>query len=411
MNLLEMVNFVCGKVNQTDAEDKARCKEFLQRRFTLIWAEALWKDAIVSYTQTLDPDLDNYTPGSTYLPSKGVLLVAPIIERVMAVRSTSGKLNVQRPEFFYRVDVDAFARTGSPTEFMLLPPCVWEFNTAIDVDGTLANAGDADLVLTVDLLDEDGIGLSRYAITMDTGTSPKELTSQSGPTERIDAILKKTTTGAVFITPATGTFTLVNDSADSWDVSFGNAVDAVVGEAVATIEPGEQVTLTRTDDFLLLIAPFSGGVAEFGVAVDEGFSGTITFDGADFTTEAPDPIFSLLSADTGGKLRQRIRLVDIPSDSLTVRILGKRACPTFTNDLDVPALTGVDNCLLAFAHADMLERERQYGKAKLKVDNEALPLLEQLKANEAVQQAHNLRIIPENGYGDDYGYVTGKADL
>lgn len=110
-------------------------------------------------------------------------------------------------------------------------------------------------------------------------------------------------------------------------------------------------------------------------------------------------------------MRQRIRLVDIPSDSLTVRILGKRACPTFTNDLDVPALTGVDNCLLAFAHADMLERERQYGKAKLKVDNEALPLLEQLKANEAVQQAHNLRIIPENGYGDDYGYVTGKADL
>jgi hypothetical protein len=75
-------------------------------------------------------------------------------------------------------------------------------------------------------------------------------------------------------------------------------------------------------------------------------------------------------------------------------------------DLESPAIRGSENCLIAFAQADMLERDEQYGKAQAKLQ-EALVLLQQLKAVETVQQAHNVSITPAGGYGDDYDYRAG----
>jgi hypothetical protein len=49
----------------------------------------------------------------------------------------------------------------------------------------------------------------------------------------------------------------------------------------------------------------------------------------------------------------------------------------------------------------MLERERQYDKAQA-MFAEAAMLLEQLKRIEVVQQAHNVRIIPQYGFVSEY---------
>jgi hypothetical protein len=123
--------------------------------------------------------------------------------------------------------------------------------------------------------------------------------------------------------------------------------------------------------------------------------------------DAAGPIFLQLPAtSTGLPLRQRLQLIGQVPDGTVIRVLGKTAPPTFTADDDTPALTGVENCLIAFGLADMLESIRQFGKATTK-QAEAVQLLDQLKGEQVLQQAHNKRLIPEYGYGDEFGLNSG----
>jgi len=123
--------------------------------------------------------------------------------------------------------------------------------------------------------------------------------------------------------------------------------------------------------------------------------------------DASGPIFlQLTAASTGLPLRQRLQLIGQVPDGTVIRVLGKTAPPTFTADDDTPALTGVENCLIAFGLADMLESIRQFGKATTK-QAEAVQLLDQLKGEQVLQQAHHKRLVPEYGYGDDYGLNSG----
>lgn len=313
MTLAQMAASICGKVNQSETEDLAACKGFLTLNHDMLWQEELWKDSLVEYRLTLSPNASDYGPTSSWLPTKAVLLLPTIIDRVMAVRSDARKLNIRRQEFFYRVDYDSFAKQGTAAEFVLLPRCVWEFDSAVALQVAVANPADAAGTFTVDLVDTDATGVTRSAVVMAVAAVAL------GTSERIDAALKTASAGVV--------------------------------------------TIQKTD-------------------------GT--------------SIVSLAAADTAGKKRERIRLVEIPTQSTVLRVLGKRVAPSFTNDLDEPGIRGSDKLLLALGQADMLERERQYAKAKLVRDEQAGPLLGQLKSIEVVQQSHNLQIIPEHGYGDDY---------
>src|ERR1043165_3195261 len=189
MTLGDLADFVCGKVNQTEAEDLAKCKEFFQRRFGLLWNTALWKDSLVSYTQTLSPT--GYTPASSWLPNKSILLVPPLIQRVIAVRSDTRRLNVQRAEFYYRVDLDVFARTGTPSEFVLLPPCAWELDSAYDLVAKYADAADNALELILDTLNDNGIDITRQTLTLALAHV------YAGNSDRIDTALKEESEAAV----------------------------------------------------------------------------------------------------------------------------------------------------------------------------------------------------------------------
>jgi hypothetical protein len=392
MTLLDLATFVCNKVNQTEDEDISACKGFLQRRFNLLWSSDLWKDALVSYTQTLSPT--GYTLADTWLPTKGVLLVAPIIERVLAVRSDTRHLNVQRHEFYYRVDLDVFAKTGIPTEFLVLPPCVWEWDETVSPYLVPGGSADAAVSVTVDLLDSDQIGVTRSSVLLtDTAGALTE-------TQRIDALLKPQTRNAVTLRAA-GSITITNHDVALRAFAFSTTTSRLQAVKSWVLAAGASTAPFYGLSGASYVVAVVGG-HDIAAALPTAFSGTITFDGAVFTFGAHDEadVLTVAATDTAAKIRQRVRLVQIPTATMTVRVFGKRVAPQFTDDLDSPGLTGVENCLLAFAQGDMLQRERHYAKAQSLYQEGAL-LLAGLKQQEAVQQAHEQRIMPEQGYGSE----------
>ncbi len=174
MTLLEIANFICGKVNQTETEDVAACKGFVQRRHEMIYQDQLWRDAVGEYVQTISPA--DYTVTSNWLPNKGILILPPDIDRVLAVRTDRQALRVRSREFYYRRDFDSFARVGQAGEFVRLRPCIWEMETAAGLYATRGNDGDAASSVTADLADSDGVGTTRYTKLLD---EPSKLLSST----------------------------------------------------------------------------------------------------------------------------------------------------------------------------------------------------------------------------------------
>lgn len=97
----------------------------------------------------------------------------------------------------------------------------------------------------------------------------------------------------------------------------------------------------------------------------------------------------------------KVKIQGQPREQFALITVGKRRFPGLREDLDSPTLSGVDNALIAYAQADMLERERQYGKAAMKVQ-EGGAMLDQLKRLETHQQATISRVVPATGPQYDY---------
>lgn len=405
MRLSDMADFICRKINQVQTEDVTACKSFLTRRHEMIWHESLWKDSLLQFTQTLSPT--GYTTDSTWLPAKGVLLCPTIIDRVLAVRNDDRKMGVQRMEYYYRIDYDSFAKQGKPSEFVLLPAAVWEWETPQDIIAYRAQA-DNDKILSADLLDSDGIGVSRTSLTLN-GTY-----TQLGTSERIDSVTGLARAQTVYL-GAPGQCTVTNNvtmGLSTFDFYFVSEVPVggsmsgytksgtlASGESAVMI-PNSYIVYTPEDDPGILASSAVPGGSLFmgGIALGVEFT---------FTYDEPSGGVVLLPAATSAPRRQRIRLVEIPTEEVTLRILGKRICPQFDSDNDEPAINGVTNCLLAFGQSDMLQRERQYGKAQV-VQQEAGALLDQLRKLEVVQQAHNISIQPSDGYVSEYQFNSGS---
>jgi hypothetical protein len=408
MTLTQLADFVCAKVNQQQDEDKAICKDFLRRRLDMIWNDALWKDTLIEYSVAIDPTAI-YAPDSVYLPTKGVLLLPLEFDRVLAVRTGERALNVVRPEMYYRRDIDVFNKSGTPWEFIVLPPCVWEFDDECNVSITREFETDSFSQVTIDTLSDSN--------TTDVGRSLITLSSANnlvGITERIDATLKPTTNGTVSIATAEGVLYVNSADIDYYFVPVSTPLVLCPDYRVfdpSTLVPANSSVFSTNETLLqfgryILIADASTGqrITEIsGPDPSELIRGTVTYDGSSATFESGfetvATVLVLSASETTARPRERIRFLYKPDGAATIRVLGKRRCPTFTNDNDQPPIRGMDNALIAFVQGDMLERERQYGKAGLKFQ-EGTALLDQLKAIETVQQAHNLRVAPDAGYGD-----------
>lgn len=89
-----------------------------------------------------------------------------------------------------------------------------------------------------------------------------------------------------------------------------------------------------------------------------------------------------------------IRLINQPQTTQTLLVVGKQKFVPFATTSDSALLRGIDNALLAFGEADMLERERQRGSGQLKIQ-EATTMLQKMIDIENNQQTNSCRITPE----------------
>jgi hypothetical protein len=107
------------------------------------------------------------------------------------------------------------------------------------------------------------------------------------------------------------------------------------------------------------------------------------------------------AAQTTAPLHARVQLLPAPAERTTYLIHGKLRCRGLAYAADTTQLDGVENALLAFAQADMLERQRQYAKAQLKL-KEGETLIQELLELERTQTAYEQRIIPAELHGVRY---------
>lgn len=330
MTLAEMAAHVCGKVNQQEPNDVTACKSYVRVNHEIVWNDALWKDSLYAYEYTLNST--GYTADKSWMPLKQILLVRPELQKVVAVRTSERKLNVQSPMLFYRVDWNAFNNSGAMVDFEVLSKCVWEFDTGSEQSfiSHLLSAGDAATPYTLEYVGSNGMTIFPISSTLPLS----DFAVTAGSASRLN--------------------------------SFGSQSKNVFLTTVDQLSLGDGMGIYTN----------GAHVAAAGVAPK----------------------------------RERIHLFGSIPNGTGLRVLGKRVVPRLVEDTDEPGLSCADPLLLLLAQADMLERERQYGKAQA-VKAEAVALLGQLKAVETVQQAHNVRFIPEDGYGNNDMWNQGASPL
>lgn len=111
----------------------------------------------------------------------------------------------------------------------------------------------------------------------------------------------------------------------------------------------------------------------------------------DLLDRAGSPVGYINLPKSGGSCI--LRFITTPQTTEDIIILGKSAFTQLTGDSDSPLLRGVDNALLAYGEADMLERERQRGSAQIKLQ-EATAMIQKMIDLETNQQTKIMRVIP-----------------
>lgn len=104
-------------------------------------------------------------------------------------------------------------------------------------------------------------------------------------------------------------------------------------------------------------------------------------------------IATVLATETTFPTRARIRLVNPPARTLTLKVLGKDRLPYWEDNEESP-LYNSDDILVALAKADLFERFRQ-GTAAANAVQEAGVMLKQLMEVETLQEATRYRLNPE----------------
>lgn len=183
MNLAALADIVCETVRKPDSDSLTACKTYLKRRDQMLWDGNLWRDSLFTFTQALTPATD------TLLAAKGIVLLPASIDRVLALRQSSGPLPVQNLERFFMDTLDGFAQTGTPVEFSLLSPVLYQFATAqaVTMEGA---SGTPDTSTQVRYLDADGV-------PQNTTAQPSTTPASVGTVSELLGVEKAAGAGAV----------------------------------------------------------------------------------------------------------------------------------------------------------------------------------------------------------------------
>lgn len=105
----QIVSFVCGKVNQTDAMSLAFCADAVNRRYQMIWDEANWLDAMVDAPVSVVAGTSDYA-------------VPAAIERVVKIATPTGTIEPTSLQVLIDSYPELIAGSGAPkfyTEFVI----------------------------------------------------------------------------------------------------------------------------------------------------------------------------------------------------------------------------------------------------------------------------------------------------
>lgn len=181
---------------------------------------------------------------------------------------------------------------------------------------------------------------------------------------------------ATLVAPGGKAITVVSDDATDTgiEISVRGEVDDIEDQEKIAVNGTTVATGTKLWDTLLSI----GKPETYG---------NLTIKNTDGTT-----LVTLWPLERG---RQHVRLWlhETPQDAKSLLLLGKRRLRDLWNDEDVPILRNIENALVSFVEADMLEYARQYSKAQVKLQEAAahLAVMRDLDSNQA---GRIMRIIP-----------------
>lgn len=411
MNLAEMAAQICADTGYLDTDDVTFAKQALRQRDDLLWRMGLWKDSLVQVNLTVDPENnEDHAEGVIYLPAG--------VERVIGVRTADHALNVSGLETFFRAGFDAFGQTGEPWEFAKLRPGWFTWRGFQGLQLATA-AGDSTQTMRVKWRDDAG---TEHTDALQDGgqlTSTPTSTDKSGMLVSAAGVV--TLNGLLIAADETyngkpiylsGTAAISGGTLSGsggqihWDGSMWQAGVLISGafgdyygsnDAVATpdlvttwIDQGDPTLPTVTAQYRLNIEVYALYKPTTSAAVS--LNPILSGDAAGGTLPA---------ADTASPVYQRIRLLPKPTAETAIKILAKAAYVPLDFDQAEPQITGSHLALMAFAKHSLRKRGGEHGAAAEDL-NEAMGLLETLKKEEMQQEAHNQRIIPAYGYGDQF---------
>jgi hypothetical protein len=154
MTLSDMADFVCRKVRQTDTTSVARCKEFLSKRYELIYNDALWRDSLYLFPFTFVPEYRLLTDRPESWDS--IWMMPSVVDKVVALRTDSQELQPSGQELLMRGSLDEFVQTGQPVNFTTLAPCVAILPADYDFHDLEIFGGDSGQTWTIHIIDADG---------------------------------------------------------------------------------------------------------------------------------------------------------------------------------------------------------------------------------------------------------------
>lgn len=108
MTLAQLASFITNKVNLTSTTASQTCKEFIKRRYQMIWEKETWSDSKTTVTSSCASGTSDFT-------------INPTIELVTQVIWKTTPLTNVNLENMFRFRPDWQTATGQPLYYMIRP--------------------------------------------------------------------------------------------------------------------------------------------------------------------------------------------------------------------------------------------------------------------------------------------------
>jgi hypothetical protein len=380
MTLLQIATYICNLVGKTDSTSITRCKEYVRQHHQLIYDSALWRESLVVDRVTTEPDgriiyLELTDGGSGYTS-------APTV----GFTSTTGSSAAATAKLF-NDSVGEIVLTNAGQNYEDNPTVTFTGGSGSGAAATAYASGYSDQLILPQNISQV------LAITADNEELiPSEIITQfmADPS----SINEKGTANKFSAISSVGiNFNLVNG-----DLYF-EAVDAAdAGKKIEVVGKLKGDPDRIYKETITLAASPSTNVTFESYSEITSLSKEETTDTIIVKNITGYDKFYWNAWETKSEF-QRVRLYNRPEYDSTgpiqLTILGKKKIRPLTADTDAPMISGIDNALIKYGTADMLKRQRQYGKAQLET-GEGDRLLAVARDAETNQTAKIMRIIPED---------------